>query len=181
MRPTLTSMSQQPRRGLRRRVLVGDGPARLAADDAERALQAEVVHLDHEAVDLVVEASRRWPPSSSIMLRRPRRCVVHARAVRVDAEAQLAQPLAASPSGRAGEPSPLRPSRAGRRRYRAAASAVIARVELAQRAGGGVARVGEQRLALAFGALLVEPLEAALGHVDLAAHLEALAARRRSA
>ena len=49
-------MSQQLRRRLGRRVLEGDRPARLAADDAQRPLQAEVVDLDHEAVDLVVEA-----------------------------------------------------------------------------------------------------------------------------
>ncbi len=49
-------------------------------------------------------------------------------------------------------------------------------VELADGASGGVARIGEQRLALA-GPLLVEALEALLRHVDLAADLEA---RRRA-
>ena len=43
------------RGGLGGRELVGDGPARLAADDAHRALQGELIDLDDEAVDLVVE------------------------------------------------------------------------------------------------------------------------------
>src|SRR5205085_3352130 len=46
-------------------------------------------------------------------------------------------------------------------------------VQLPDRAGGGIAWVGERRLALAF-ELLVQALKTSLGHVDLTADFEGL-------
>ena len=76
---------------VRRRELPGDRPARLAAGDAELALKAPVVHLDHHPVDLEVElVAAVLPPAA------PLRHVVDSLVlldVVVDPEAALAQPL----------------------------------------------------------------------------------------
>ena len=78
-------------------------------------------------------------------------------------ERLVARPIACRPAAR-------RPRPRHRRRSAAAASR-DRRVELAQRAGGGIARVGED---LAAGGLLprVQRGEIRVRHVDLAAHLE---------
>ena len=62
----------QLRRRGRRRELPGDRPARLAPGHPELALQAAVVHLDDDAVDLEVELRRGGPPTSG-SASRPRR------------------------------------------------------------------------------------------------------------
>ena len=64
---------QQRDRG-RRRELPRDRPARVAPDDAEAALQLDVVDLDHDAVDLEVErAAALLPAPGSGRRPRPRR------------------------------------------------------------------------------------------------------------
>ena len=52
----------------RGRELEGDRPARLAADDAELALQVEVVDLDDDAVDLEVEPLAALLPGEAARL-----------------------------------------------------------------------------------------------------------------
>ena len=129
--------------GRARRELPGDRPARLAADHAELALQLEVVDLDHHAVDLEVEPVAALLPGVA----GGDDCVevvVHLD-VRVHPEAVLAQPLErlglrASNSSPSSAPIAVAPHRQ-RPRGREL------RVELADRAGGRVARVREGRLA----------------------------------
>ena len=55
VRPTLTSIVEEPGVDLLGRVLEGDRPARRAAGRAEPPLQRDVVDLDHDAVDLVAD------------------------------------------------------------------------------------------------------------------------------
>ncbi len=155
------------RRG-RRGELPGDRPARVAARDAELSLQAPVVHLDDDAVDLEVElVAAALPPAAAL------RHVVDAlmqRDIGVHAEAVLAQPL--EHLGVAvGLPAPARTDPIGPHRERARGCQL--RVELTNRAGGRVPRVGEGREALG-GALLVQLREVSDRQVDLAAHLDQL-------
>ncbi len=161
------------RRHRRRRELPGDRPARLAARDAELPPQAPLVDLDDDAVDLEVElVAALLPPLAA---RHELVAVLMAGDVAVDAEATLAEPLElvavrgvldavaeADPVG----PHLQRP-RGGQ-----------LRIQLAQGAGGGVAGVGEGRLAR-LGPLLVEAVEARAREVDLAADLD-LARRVRN-
>ena len=159
-------MLEQLRRRRRRRELPGDRPARLAADDAQLAPERPLVDLDDDAVDLVVElVAALLPPAAALDHRLDVGVVA---GVRVDLEAALAQPLdllaVRGEVEAAGGADAVRPDRerpfGGERR-----------VELADRAGGGVARVGKGRLAR-LGAAFVQRLEVGDRQVDLAAHFD---------
>ncbi len=54
------------RHGRRRRELPGDRPPRLAPDDAEPALELEVVDLDDDAVDLELQRSAPLLPREAL-------------------------------------------------------------------------------------------------------------------
>ena len=146
--------------------LPGDRAARLAAHHAELALQVEVVDLDHHAVDLEVEPVAALLPGAAGAHHLVDGVVqLH---VAVHAEAVLAQPLERLVVGL--EREPLRGAHAvAPHRQRPRGREL--RVELADRAGGRVARVGEGGLAR-LGALLVELGERCQRQVDLAAHLD---------
>ena len=159
------------RRRRHRRELPGDRVARLPPDDAELAPEPAVVDLDDGAVDLVVEALPLPLP--------PLTAGDHLGAglvngdLVVDPEAALAQPGELVAVGRvvdaAAVTDPVGPdlqrALGGERR-----------VLLADRSGGGVARVGECRQAR-LGTFGVEPLEAGSGEVDLAPNLDQLGSR----
>ena len=157
---------EELRRALLGRELEGDGPAGLAPDDAEPVPLFGVVDLDDDAVDVVVEALAALPPPGHA----PGNLVEVGVALRVgvDGEAEGGEPL--EPLDLARGERPLAPADLvdveGERPLGG-----DGRIELADGAGGGVAGVGEERFA-PLGALGVHALEAALRHVDLAAHLE---------
>ena len=147
------------------RELPGDRPARIAADDAEPALELRVVDLDHHAVDLEVQPAAPLLPGEA--LGDDLVLGVEPLDVVVDAEAVVAQPLQrlpvdleAEPLGGADAVAPHAQRPLGGER----------RVELADRAGRRVARVHERRQA-GLGAPLVERGEVGQRHVDLAADL----------
>ena len=150
----------------RRRELPGDRPARLTPDHAELALQVEVVDLHDDAVDLEVEPVAALLPG--LAGRHDLVDGVEHLDVLVHAEAMLAQPLERlgvrvelEPVGGADAVAPHR-QRPRRGQLR---------VELADRARGGVARVRVGGLA-GSGSLLVERREGGQRQVDLTAHLE---------
>ena len=166
VRPTFQATPLQRGGGRGGRELPRDRAARLAADHAELALQLEVVHLHHHAVDLEVEpvapllpgaAGRDHLVDAVVDLHVP----VHLEAVLPQPLERLAVGLERDPLER---PHAVAPDRQRPRRGELG-------VELADRAGGGVARVGEGRLAR-LGALLVQPGESRQRQVDLAAHLQ---------
>ena len=151
-----------------RRELPGHRPAWLAAGDAELTPQRALVDLDHHSVDLVVERLAPLLPPPAALDDLVRRVVLLDLAV--DLEPVFAQPLELL--GVAGELDPLvaaDPVAPDRERPRGGDPGV----ELADRAGGRVAGVGERRLA-GRGALLVELGERAAREVDLAADLDSL-------
>ena len=168
VRPTFQTTLVHRRRRRRRRELPGDRPARLAPDHAQLPPQRPLVDLDDDAVDLVVERlAPLLPPVAALDDALDALVVV---GVGVDLEAALAQPLDLVHVGGEVEAAdgadPVDPGRerpfGGQRR-----------VELADRAGGRVARVGEGRF-LGFGAALVERFEGGDRQVDLAAHFDQL-------
>src|SRR6202171_4933402 len=146
------------------RELEGKRPARAAGDETELRLLPEVVDFDHDPVDPVIELVPFLLP---LVEKADDGVDVGVGAtIRIDVKAHLIEPrqdlrLASGAAGRIErvdegvEAAPRRD----------------ARVELSDGAGGGVARVGEERLAFS-GQLGVQPLKAALRHVDLAANLE---------
>ena len=167
VRPTFQATRLQHRGGRGGRELPGDRAARLAAHHAELALQLEVVDLHHHAVDLEVEpvAPLLPGPAGGHHLVDG---VVHLD-VAVDAEAVRRAATRATRSGcrtrrPSSAPDPVAPHRERPRRGELG-------VELADRAGRGVARVGEGRLS-GLGALLVQLGERGQRQVDLAAHLQ---------
>ena len=142
------------------------GPARRARDEAQPLLQIEPVHLVDHAVDVETEA----------------------RAVQLDLAIggeHLVLGLAEPVLGGTGKPQSAMASRtswlvgAGESAGLAPAPGEEAQgprggdrgIELAQRAGGGVARIGEGLAAL-FRLPLVERGEIGVAHIDLAANLE---------
>ena len=167
VRPTLIDDVEQLAGGLARRELVGDRPARVAPDHAKLALLREAIDLDDDAVGLVLELVAAGHPLAAVgdhLLE-----ILEAPAVAVDREAERAEQLERLPL-RAQRARP-RTGRPHRRRSAAARPAVIDRILLAQRAGGGVARVGGHALA-GGGQALVQRLEVGDAHVDFAAHLD---------
>ena len=157
------------RRRRRRRELPGDRPARLAADDAELAPQRPLVDLDDDAVDLVVEPlAPLLPPVAALDDALDALVVL---GIGIDLEAALAQPRDLVHVGRqvevaADRADPVDPGR--ERPFRGQG-----RVELADRAGGRVARVGEGRFA-GLGAALVQRPEGGDRQVGLAADFDQL-------
>src|SRR6266571_5336415 len=152
------------RLGLFRRELEGEGPARAAGNEAELRLLPEVVDLDDDAVDSVVELVAFLLP---LVEEADDGIDVGMRAtVRVDVKAHLGEPV---------EDLLLAPGSAGwiegiDERIEPTAGRDPG-IELPDRTGGSVARIGEERLAFR-GQLGVEALKAALRHVDLTADFE---------
>ena len=171
VRPTLISMLFSRVTATSGRELPGDGPARLPpAHDAELAVQAKPVHLHHHAVGLEREVREQVPRSAAIFSRTPSSESNRSR------WGSTWKPQASSRSSTsewvaAGERTLDRLDREGE--HPEAALPGERGIELAEPAGGGVARIGEERLALRL-PLLVDPLEAGVGHVDLAPHLHHL-------
>ena len=154
------------RRRLARRELEGDRPARMVRGRAQPPLQLQRVHLHDHAVGVVAEGiTIRLQPRAGRDHRVDR---LGAHRARVGAEAGGAQRLQRLPV--AGERQARRPREVieeGVERTAGGHGGVL----LAHGAGGGVARVGERRLA---GLLqpAIQPLELVARHVDLAAHLQ---------
>ncbi len=149
------------------RELVGDGPARLAGAEAQFALEVDAVDLEHHAVDLVGQAVAALADVGVVVLA----------ALHPAGQLQLAADRDA-PGLEGFEDADLGVRQAaaldaaeavGAQLQRAAGGDL--RIELAQTAGRGVARVGE---GLGAGRHLpgVERLEAGLGHEYLAAHFQ---------
>ena len=158
---------EQPRHRLCGRELVGHGPARLTAHHAQVGLVVEAIDLYDHAVGGDVEILGPLHPLPVIvhgLLGRGHEVVVVA-----DLETQFLEELQGVPVGvghggglRVAERVDEHVERTGGGR---------ARVELAQRAGRGVARVGVGGFASG-DALFVEPGEQRLGEVHLATHLQ---------
>ena len=153
VRPTLTSMDVQPRRGRGGGELVGDRPAGVVGHRAERLLQLERVDLDHHAVDVEVQIG-----AARLPLRAARRDLFDglvAPHVRMDAEALRAQPLQGFPVTGDGAAAVVQDGLGAGHAlgaYRVVPDAQRprgghARVELPDAAGGRVARVHERRQA----------------------------------
>ena len=148
------------------RELERDGPARRARREAQGLLAREVVGLHHHAVDVVVEAVAVGEGVGAVL--------VH-----------LGGRIAAAPAGVHAKAAALEPLEEAVLRGHVERALVGHGVDeglevavrrdlgvlLAKAARGGVARVGEGLAALGVG-LLVQALEAVLGHIDLAADLE---------
>ncbi len=151
------------------RELVGDGPAGRARAQAETVLQGQQVGLVDDAVDIVVEAGAL---PLDLAIGGKRRVDVGAEPhQRIDRKAPVGEKphhadLAVGRQGAAH----LAPG-IGEEAQRARCGDL--RVLLAQRAGGGVARIDVERLARRR-LLLVEPGEIRLAEIDLAAHLDHL-------
>ena len=158
----------EPGRGALGGELVGERPARRGRAEAEPRLQVEPVDLVDHAVDVVAEG--RALRLDGAVLRQHVLGAVAEPHQRIGREPELAQP---------GDRRALRG--AERRRDLAPGIGEEAqrprradpRVELAQAAGGGVARVGEGAAA-GLGLPRVQRGEVGMAHVGLAAHLEHL-------
>ena len=158
----------KPRPGELRGELVRDRPSRRRRPEPEPRLQRKVVDLVDHPVDVIAER-RALFLDRRVILRQFRQRLA-APGKRVGDETKLSQPRDRA-----------RLRRGERRRHLAPAIGEEAqrprrghaRIELAQRPGGGVARVGEglfPRRRLPF----VQRLEIGAGHVDLATHLQHL-------
>jgi hypothetical protein len=148
------------------RELVRDRPAGRLGGVAELLLLPGAVDLDHHPVDLVLEVVAVLGPAGDERLH-----LVEGRDARGLPRHRQAGPLAVGEElGVGGEAHPLRqPERVAQQLERPAGGHLG--VLLPQGAGGGVAGVGEDLLALV-GLLLVEPLEGLGREEDLAADLE---------
>ena len=148
------------------RELKGNGPARRAGGKAQIELLLEAVHLYDHAVDVVVQVAAMLERLGAELVDLGRRGATSH--VGVDAKAGATQPIEklalAVDVQRVGIGDGI--DKGGK---------IAARrdlgILLAQAAGGGVARVGEGVAPLGIG-LVVQAHKAALGHVDLAAHLD---------
>ncbi|MCY1395913.1 hypothetical protein D9M71_108690 [compost metagenome] len=149
-----------------RRELVGNGPMRGARPEAQLLLVLDIVDLEHHAIDIVGQA----------------RAALADVAVVVQAGLHTPGQLQFAADGHAPGLEPLQHAHLGARQLALHPADAIGaelqrpaggdlRVELAQAAGGGVARVGEG-LAAGFHGAGVERLEAGPGHVHLAAHFQ---------
>ena len=154
------------RRGLHGRELVGRGPARRPRNLSQPGLQVEPVHLDHGSVDLEGQAV-------ALPFQRGDRGR-HVRHVWADAGVRHGfQP----PAGQRATQVPIGRGNGAFDCAHAVAEEVErpgrgdGRVELFERARGGVARVGEQRF-FGPGAPVVQLPERGFGKEDFAAHFE---------
>ena len=148
------------------RELPGDRPARIAPDRAQTTLQLQIVDLDDDPVDLEVELPAAVLPVQA--LRDHLLLAVEHLNVGVNTEAVLAQP--GERLGVALERQPLHDTHLVAP-HRQRPLTRVGRIELADRAGGGVARVHERRLARRRAAL-VQRGEVGQRHVHLAPHLQ---------
>ena len=155
----------QDRGRLLGRELVRRRPARAARDEAEPLLQVEPVDLVDDAVDVVAE--RRAAGLDVAIDREHLLDRTREPGERIDAKAAALEPFEHAELGVLRHLAHLAPG-IGEELERPARG--DRRVELAQRAGRGVARIGEHRLALGRLAL-VERKEVGMRHIDLAAHL----------
>ncbi len=157
---------EQPRDRRGGRELEGDRPAGVVGDLAQVALQRDVVDLHDHAVDVVVDLAAALDPGGALGHHLLDRLVTSRRGVH--AKALLAQPVERLPVACDLEPFAVAELVAPDvERPRGGDS----RIELTDGAGGGVARVGEGRLA-GGRARLVQAREAGQRQVDLAAHLD---------
>ena len=152
-------------RRLLRREFVRDRPARIARDKAEPFLPVETVDFVDDAVDIVIEAGAPRLDLAVEFQQRIERAAHFGQRIGLEAAGlepfdhaglRLFRHIAHLPPGISEE------TKRPRRRDR--------RVELAQRAGRGVARIDVELLA-GFRLFAVEFEERRLGHVDFAAHL----------
>ena len=147
------------------RELPGDRPARLpSAYDPELSLQREAIHLHDDAIGLEGEPWNQRLEGGDLRLdfARDSRNVP----ARLHRKTPAVEQVENLPVGSCLQ---LTFDRLDREREEAEPSPPRQRrIELPKAAGGRVPRVGEEGLALAL-ALLVHPLEAGVGHVDLAA------------
>ncbi len=157
----------QNRRRLLGGKLPGDGPARFAAGETKSGLQRQVIDLVHHAIDVVRQ--RRALGRDVGLEGFGLGLAAQQPAQRIDGKSPAAQALQEMPV-RVGELFAGLAQRIGEQQQPAARR--DARVELAQAAGRGIARIGEQPLS---GLLLrrVECQEIGLGHEDLAADFDA--------
>ena len=165
--------------GLSRGVLVGDGPAGSFGGEAELALLLHGIHLDDDAIDFVRQLFALGFPGIAELDDFVDGAADFA--VRVDLEAQMAQFLERAPMAVEGR------AAFGEQEVGVvfeAASGGKLRLQQAERAGGGVARIGKAGEALFF-ALGIEAFEGAAVHDGFAADLEggqpALHAKRKGA
>ena len=148
-----------------RRKFVRNSPARIARDEAEPLLPVEAIDFVDHPVDVVIErAALRLDVVMKDEHRISRVAHLHQR---VGLEAMRREPLDHPGLGRRGQLAHLAPA-VGEKAERPRRG--DGGIELAQRAGGRVARVGEHLPAFRL-LPLVERQEGLLGHVDLAAHL----------
>ncbi len=149
-----------------RRELEGDRPAGVVGDLAEVALQRDLVDLDHDPVDVVVDLGAAVLPGGAHGRDLVDRVVTSG--VGINPEALVAQPFESPPMARDLEPlgvaelvdPDVERSRGGDRR-----------VELADGAGGRVARIGKGRLT-GRRARLVQAFERRERQVGLAADFD---------
>ena len=148
------------------RELKGNGPARCAGGKAQVELLLEAVHLYDHAVDVVVQIAAVLERLGTKLVDLGRRGATGN--VGVDAKAGASQPVEELALA-------VDVQRIGIGDGIDKGGQVAARrdlgILLTQAAGGGVARVGEGVTALGIG-LVVQAHKAALGHIDLAAHLD---------
>ena len=174
VRPTWMSIAVDRRQRLLGREFVRRRPARRARAEAEPLLQVELVDLVDDAVDIVVEIRRASARSrgNAPGYRRPQYSrFISGLTGKPQASNASTMPICVS----AGMSAHLAP---GIGKEVAAAARGDLGIELAQRARGRVARIDEGLLALGLH-LRVERQEIALGHVDLAAHLDDIGRARR--
>ncbi len=171
------SIVVQHRRGLLGRELVGDGPARRCANEAEPLLPVDAVDLVDDAVDVIGELGAVAPRWRGTARARPPASAQTHHAV-VDGEAPGAEALDDIESGSRRAARSSRPRH--RRRSSADATAVTSGFFWRRRAGGGVARVGERSRPL-LGHALLSAEEIVAAHIDLAAHLDDVRRARRAA
>ena len=145
-----------------------DRPARRARDEAEPLLQREIVDLVDDAVDVVAE--RRPLLFDRAVLRQHLRGRVAELGQRIGRQAEAAHGLDRAELGRREGLADFAPG-IGEERQRPLGG--HARIELAQRAGSEVARIGVDRLA-GGGLARVQRGEVGVAHVDFAARLEDL-------
>ncbi len=146
---------------------MGDGPARAAADLAQALLPVEPVDLVDHAVDVVGQAGAVGAQGVTEIAQLGG-AVAHLGA-RIDLEAPGAELFEKFPMGSADR---LADFALGVAEQRQGPGGGDGGIELAQRAGRRVARIGEQGLLAGLGALLVQTEEIGARHINLAAHLQ---------
>jgi hypothetical protein len=162
--PHVDGDADEPRDLTLGRKLEGDGPPGELAGGPEEPALGEVVDLDHDAVGLEIECPALHGPL--VAERDDRRNAVTDARVRLDRKAPRAELVERRlVSGRTGKRDGLIEVRAQ------APLGDERRIEVAERAGGGVARIGEERFALVL-TVAVEANERGARKEDFAADLD---------